>query len=107
MGIALLRVLAAPQDAGLVEVYVRVDEAGADQPATALHLVLGCAAEVGGKGRDPAVLDADVRRRLVRLVVGQAYIAQDEIEIHRKRGSPLMAACMLHHTASCCLDGIS
>src|SRR5262249_43071448 len=71
VGVALLRVLAAPQDAGLVEMDVRVDEARADQPAATLHLFPRSAADLRRYRGDAPILDADVRRRLVRLAVGK------------------------------------
>ena len=95
---ALGLVLAARQDARLVEMDVGLDEAGADQPAAALHLVLGAAAELRRDRGDAAVLHADVGGRLIRLAVGKPHIAQDEIEIHRKSLSYWRAGT---HVAPC------
>ena len=50
---------------------------------------------------DAAVLHADVGRRLIRLALGQPHVTQDEIEIHRKRCSPLSAR-MLAPRCACC-----
>jgi hypothetical protein len=87
----------ARQDARLVEMDVGLDEAGADQPAAALHLFLCAAAQLGLYRGDAAVLHADVGRRLIGLRIGQPHVTQHEIEIHRKRSSPLSAR-MLPHT---------
>ena len=95
---ALGLAVAARQDARLVEMDVGLDEAGADQPAAALHLFLGAAAQPRRDRGDAAVLHADVSRRLIGLRIGQPHVTQHEIEIHRKSCSPLWAR-MLPHTA--------
>src|SRR5260370_37958255 len=63
---------------------VCVDEAGADEPAAALHLLLCAATELGCDGGDAAILDADVGGRLVRPALGEPYVSHYEIEIHRR-----------------------
>ena len=54
--------VAAAEDARLVEMDVGLDEARADQPAAALDLFLGAAAQPRRDRSDAAVLHADIGR---------------------------------------------
>jgi hypothetical protein len=94
---ALLRVLAAAEDAGLVEVDVGIDEARTDQPAITLVFFAGTAAQLRGYGCDAALDDADVGGRLIGCTVGEPHIAQDKVEIHHHSSRRRRPARMLHH----------
>src|SRR5262245_18433204 len=59
MGMAMGLALAARQDARLVEMDMGLDEASRDQPAAALDLVPGAAAQSGRDRGDAAILHAD------------------------------------------------
>ena len=104
MRAALGRVLAAAEDTGLVEMDMGIHETRADQPAMALHLFPGAAAQFGGYGGDAAALYADVGGRLIRPGIGEPHITQDQIEIHWEsctRDGTHVAPCAKAHVAPC------
>ena len=94
---ALGVVFAAAEDAGLVEMDMGIDEAGADEAAVALELFPGAAAQLRRYGRDAALHDADVRGRLIGRTVGEPHIAQDKVEIHHHSSRRRRPARMLHY----------
>ena len=69
MRTALGRVLAAAEDARLVEMDVGLDEAEQTSRPPPLHFFLGAAAELRRDGGNAAILHADVGRRLIGLGV--------------------------------------
>lgn len=62
---------------------MRLDEAGADEPAVTLHFFSGVALEAGRQRHDAPVLHADVGGGgLAGPGVGKPNVTQDEIESH-------------------------